>query len=85
MTDDADRFLDCLHLAEEQLHWGTDPRALEETARGLARIEPGSVLVEQLVQRAAVLRAARRELTRRSPTPPPARSPAPAWRLANRA
>lgn len=85
MTEDADRFLECLHRAEEQLHWGTDPAALEETASGLARIEPASVLVAQLVQRAAVLRAARRELTRRSAMSPPARSREPARRLVRRA
>ncbi len=63
---DADRFCDRLHEAEDQLHWGTDPRALDQAAEALARFEPGHVLVEQPAQRAAVLRATRRELLRLS-------------------
>ncbi len=78
MTYEADRFSECLHGAEDQLHWGTDPRALDQAAQALARFEPGHVLVEQLAQRAAVLRAARRELVRRTtmrPPPPPSKQP----------
>lgn len=73
MTDDTDLFRHCLHGAEEQLHWGTDPRALEQAAQALARIEPGSVLVEQLALRASELRAARRELLRRKSMHPAVR------------
>lgn len=73
MSDDTDLFRDCLHWAEEQLHWGTDPRALEQAARALARIAPGNVLVEQLALRADELRAARRELVRRNALRPPVR------------
>lgn len=68
---DADRFCDHLHEAEDQLHWGTDPRALDQAAEALARFEPGHVLVEQLAQRAAVLRATRRELLHLKHEAPP--------------
>lgn len=84
MTHDADRFSDCLHWAEDQLHWGTDPLELDRAAQALDRLEPGHVLVEQLAQRAEVLRAARRELVRRSTMRPPMRPQQPANRFAGR-
>ncbi len=74
----GDRFRDCLHWAEDRLHWGTDPRALDQAAQALERFESGHVLVEQLAQRAAFLRAARRELVRRTTMRPPLHPPQPA-------
>lgn len=84
-TDEADRYRDCLHRAEEQLHWGTDPRSLEQAAEALARIDPANIVVEQLAQRAAILRTARRELVRRSATRPLPRVRQQARLLAGRA
>lgn len=73
VIDESERFHDCLHGAEEQLHWGTDPESLDQAAAALARIDPGNVVVEQLAQRAAILRAARRALARCRATRPPMR------------
>ena len=57
MSNEFIPFWRLLVSAEDQLHWGSEPETMEDTARALAGRHPGSLLAERLMARAASVRA----------------------------
>jgi hypothetical protein len=57
MSDEFIPFWRLLVSAEEQLQWGVEPEAMEDTAHALACRHPGSALADRLMARAAYVRA----------------------------
>jgi|GEM_PF-2807303 len=57
MSDEFIPFWRLLVSAEDQLQWGIEPEAMEDSARALACRHPGSALAERLMARAASVRA----------------------------
>jgi hypothetical protein len=57
MSDEPMPLWQILVSAQDQLHWGSEPEALEDTARVLIGVQPGSAVAERLLGRARYLRA----------------------------